>query len=665
VKTITKNSAKVGKNELKRPKKALNLVLFFVSFNDTYWRNNKTTMKKIDRIPDKFDFSFDTKFAYDGALGAIWQKDKTTFKIWAPLATSVVLNLYKSGNGDKAFKTVDLEEGERGVFSTELKGDFDKIYYTYDITNHGKTEYDVVDPYAKACGVDGERGMVINFSLTDPKGFHKHSIPKFDLKESVIYEVHFRDFTFNRNSGVSEKNKGKYLGLTEKGTKNSLKEATCLDHILELGANVVHLLPSYDMWSYRERELDKPQFNWGYDPRHYNIPAGPYSSDPFNGEVRIKEFKQVIQTLHENGIKVIMDVVYNHTGKTEIGFEQVVPKYYYRYKNGSPSNGSGCGNETASERAMMRKFMIDSLKHWATEYKIDGFRFDLMGLHDVETMNLIHKELQKINPNIMLYGEGWTAADHAMDGVAALKRNSKLFSNISVFSDDIRDGIKGSVFDKSDKGFIGGNIASKEKVKHGIVGAVFHDGVALSIDSFWAFSPLQQISYVSCHDDYTLFDKLSLSNPDISFDTKIAMNKLAASIIFTAQGVPFLLAGEEFLRTKPLFKNGKKTGELSENSYNLPDETNQIDWDAKTQNNSVFYHYQSLIKQRKQRKDFVLTSRKEVQEKIEFHQTTDEFVIHFTIKNSDKTLNVFHNASKNEYTFDEKTKITPLSTLVF
>ncbi|MFT7057446.1 MAG: pullulanase, partial [Roseivirga sp.] len=418
---------------------------------------------------------------------------------------------------------------------------------------------------------------------------------------------------------------------TETGTKNPDGLSTGLDHIKDLGVTHVHLLPTFDHRSIDETKLDVPQYNWGYDPLNYNVPEGSFSTDPYDGRTRIKEFKEMVQTMHKNGLRVVLDVVYNHTGQTEdSNFNQLVPFYYYRQNaEGGFSDAAACGNETASEREMMRKYMIESVVYWAKEYHLDGFRFDLMGIHDIETMNQISAELHKIDPSIFVYGEGWTAGSTPLPTEKqALKANTYKLDKIAAFSDDLRDGLKGSVFQEKEGGFASNRKGLKESVKFGIVASTQHPQVDYEKVNYskapWAAEPYQTISYVSCHDNNTLFDKLKLSNEEATDEEIIKMHKLAETVVLTSQGVSFLHAGMEILRTK----NGV------ENSYNSSDEINQIDWNRKTEFKPVFDYYKGIIALRKNHPAFRMMSNAAIQEHLEFIDTEDENVIAYKLKDN-------------------------------
>ena len=518
---------------------------------------------------------FDEELAYDGDdLGAVYTKEKTTFRIWAPTAVEVSLNLYEQGDGDNLMETIPMTADVKGTWVCEKTGDLNGVYYTYSVKIGNKVN-EVVDLYARSAGVNGNRGEILDLEATNPDGFDADVRPAFsNATDAVIYELHIRDLSSDASSGIQ--NTGKFLGLTERGTKNSEGLATGLDHILDLGVTHVQILPSYDYATVDETKLDTAQFNWGYDPKNYNVPEGSYSTDPYHGEVRVNEMKQMIQTLHENGIRVNMDVVYNHTyNLADSWFQKTVPDYYYRKNGDNYSNGSGCGNETASERAMMRKYIVDSVVYWATEYHVDGFRFDLMGVHDLDTMKAVREALDQVDPSIMVYGEGWTGGESALpEAQQATKNHIYQLDRVGAFSDDIRDGIKGSVFDSLDKGFVSGKEGMEESIKFGVVAATPHPQVMISKNdkksTNWSGQPGQSINYISCHDNLTFWDKLAISNADDSEADRVKMNKLGSAIILTSQGVSFMQAGEEMLRSKP---NEKSEGGFDENSYCSPDAT--------------------------------------------------------------------------------------------
>lgn len=572
--------------------------------------------------------SFDDYPVYRGKdLGWTYNVEQTRFKLWSPAASAVRLNLYQSSEATAPYAVVSLIKQEKGVWETVVDGDLNGIYYTFQAEINGQWLDEVPDPYAKAVGVNGKRGMVLDLNETNPEGWEQDKRPPLNnYNELIIYEIHVRDLSTHENSGIQ--NKGKFLGFTERGTKSPEGELTGLDHLKDLGVTHVHLLPSYDFLSIDESKLEDNEFNWGYDPQNYNVPEGSYSTNPADGAVRIREFKQLVKTLHDNGIRVILDVVYNHTGATEnSNFNLLVPGYYYRQDSlGGFSNASACGNETASDREMMRRFMIESVKYWATEYHLDGFRFDLMGIHDMETMNQISAALQGIDPSIFVYGEGWTAGDSPLpDPKKALKHHVLNMYKVAAFSDDIRDAIKGHVFTFDAKGFASGQAGLEESIKFGIVASTSHDQVKYDSVNYskapWAREPSQTITYVSCHDNHTLWDRLTISCPEASEVEKIQMHKLAGAIVLTSQGISFLHAGVEMLRTK----GGH------ENSFESPDRVNQLDWSRKSTYKKVYNYYKGLINLRKNHPAFRMTSTQQITTHLRFLDTYESNVIAYTI----------------------------------
>ncbi|HEX3021990.1 MAG TPA: type I pullulanase [Lachnospiraceae bacterium] len=591
---------------------------------------------------------FNKKYYYDGEdLGCTYTKQSTHFRLWAPTASKVVLKLYEQGLGDNLIKDVLMKASVSGTWEALVEGDLSFVYYTYEVTVNNITN-ETMDPYAKAAGANGIRAMVLDLNTTNPKDWADDRKPAFECEtDAVIYELHIRDLSMDKNSGI--KNAGKYLGLAEEGTISNDGLPTGLDHMKELGITHVHLLPVFDYHTVDETKLDVPQFNWGYDPENYNLPEGSYSTDPFQGEVRIKEFKQMVQALHRNGIRVVMDVVYNHTfANTDSNFHKLVPEYYHRVIKGKFIDGSACGNEVASERAMVRKFIVDSVKYWSKEFHIDGFRFDLMALHDIETMNIIRNELDRIDPSIITYGEGWTANESALPKkYRASKDNTAKLNRIGIFSDDMRDAIKGSVFDGEDIGYVSGAKDMEELIKFGIVASTEHEGVE-GIQA-WTHSPKQCINYTSVHDNYTLWDKLSTSRPDASEKDRVRMNKLSAAIILTSQGVPLFLAGEEILRSKPCLD---KEGVYDANSYVSPDAVNSIKWNNKKKYYDVYQYYRGLIALRKEHPAFRMQTEKDIQTHLEFLTDMPEQVVGYRITGEPngetaKEILVIFNASKN------------------
>lgn len=581
-----------------------------------------------------------------------YSPNNTIFKLWSPVAEDVRLNIYEKGHGENLLESYSMCHKSDGLWKIKLRGDYKGRYYTYQVKYKGKYLDETPGIYAVAVGVNGNRAMVINLDETNPNGWETQPRPELkSFNDIILYEIHVRDLTIDKESG--SKFPGKYLGLVETGTKNKAGQSTGIDHIKELGVTHVHLLPVFDYYMVDETNINSSQFNWGYDPHNYNTPEGSYSSDPFNAEVRIKEFKEMVMGFHKNGIRVIMDVVFNHTYLTENSlFNREVPGYYYRQNNnGEWSNASGCGNETASERAMMRKFIIESCKFWVSEYKIDGFRFDLMGIHDIETLNILSEELKKIDPTIFVYGEGWTAGNSPLpDSLRALKANTLKLTDIAAFSDDIRDAIKGNVFDTASTGFVNGGEGLEESVKFGVVGSTSHPEIDYSkciySKKYWANKPTQTINYVSCHDNNTLFDKLVISKPNAPLADIRKMDKLSNAIILTSQGVPFLHAGEELLRTKD--------GE--HNSFNLPDDINMIEWNWKNSNRDIFDYYCGLIALRKAHPAFKMPTTEMISDKLHFLPVKESGVVAYRISgnaNGDswKEIIVVYNANTKNHLF--------------
>lgn len=573
----------------------------------------------------KFDYE-----AYTGNdLGAVYSPKMTRFKVWAPEAESVKLNLYKQGEGDNLIDQHIMKKSANGTYVFEKQGDCNGIYYTYTVVNHGE-EQEAVDPYTKAAGVNGQRGMVINLAKTNPQGFEMDGYRNPEhITDAIIYEGSVRDFTMDESSGVFHN--GKFLGLTEANTTNHFGEATALDYISGLGVTHVQILPAFDFETVDEKN-QKAQYNWGYDPDNYNVPEGSYAVSPYDGAVRIQEMKQMVLALHSRGIGVIMDVVFNHTyRRDDSNLQKIVPGYYYRSDETGYTNGSGCGNEVASDRPMVQKLIVDSLIYWAKEYHIDGFRFDLMGVLDIDTMNVIAERLKEIRPDIYLYGEGWNGGPSSLaEEKRAFKASAKKMPGIGMFNDDIRDTIKGSVFYDDHLGFVNGGTHLENALRYGITGAVAHPQV--DYDAYgskpWAKEPGQSINYVSCHDNYTLWDKLSVSCPEASEEKKKAMNRLCAAIVFTSQGVPFIQAGEEFLRSKPL---PEKKG-FAENSYNMPDAVNSIKWDNIHEYPDMIAYYKGLMALRKAHPVFRMQSEAEMTQNLCFLSDTPENVVAYLLK---------------------------------
>lgn len=595
--------------------------------------------------------SFDNYPVYTGNdEGLSYSSESSSFVIWSPIAEEVRIHLYDQGSDSEARETHPLEKTDNGSWRTKIAGDWKGWFYTFQIRYGGIWLEETPGIWAKAVGVNGERAAIIDPEESNPAGWKNDGRPALSSPGDILlYEVHIRDFSLDPQSGSTHP--GKYLGMVENGTRNGKGLSTGIDHLKELGVTHVHLLPCFDHWSIDETRLDSAQFNWGYDPKNYNVPEGSFSSDPYDPLVRIREFKEMVMGFHKNGIRVIMDVVYNHTGTTEnSNFNLSVPGYYYRHtEDGGWSNASACGNETASERAMMRKFMIESCKYWMEEYHIDGFRFDLMGIHDIETMNVLSKELHDVLPSVFLYGEGWTAGSTPLpDSLLALKKNAWMLDRIAVFSDDLRDGLKGSVFEDLEKGFVSGAQDKEESIKFGIVASVQHPQINYSkvnySDRPYNTNPYQTISYVTCHDNHTLADKLAISTEGMNSDEELLrMQKLANAIVLTSQGVPFLHAGVELRRSKQ--------GE--HNSFNLSDEINQIRWELKTQNQELFNCYQELIRIRKAHPAFRMASMEDIQQNIRFFENSGPQIVAFildgkAVGDSWSKIQVIHNARMEE-----------------
>jgi pullulanase len=564
---------------------------------------------------------------YSGSdLGLQYSAKSSSFRIWAPGADKVKLSIYPTGEGGSPVQTLLMNSSVQGTWIARLEGDHAGEFYTFSVLRNGSWSNEVTDPYVKAAGINGKRGAIIDMIKTDPADWKKDVSPGIaDPTDAIIYELHVRDASIAANSGII--NKGKFLGLTEKGTTNGKGESTGIDHIKDLGITHVHLLPVFDYNSVDEKNPNSG-YNWGYDPLNYNVPEGSYSTNPADPLSRIRELKYLVKTFHGYGLNVVMDVVYNHTALSEhSNFNELVPGYYYRLtKDGKFSNATACGNETASEKAMMRKFMLESMKYWVQEYHIDGFRVDLMGVHDIVTMNMISKELHKIKPGILLYGEGWTAGASTLpDSLRALKANASKLDHIAVFSDDIRDGIKGSVFEHKDNGFASGKHGMEESVKFGIVASCKHPQVNYNKVNYskkpYARQPWNTITYCECHDNHVLWDKLLISRPDASEKDRENMQKLAYSIVLSSQGISFIHAGGEFLRTK----------KAVENSFESPDSINAIDWELKTIHKDVFDYIQGLIEMRKQHPAFRIKTAKDIAAGIRFMENASEFIIAYTI----------------------------------
>lgn len=529
-----------------------------------------------------------------------YTKRGTTFALVAQKAQSVNLNIYAEGIGGKPVKTVAMRKGEKGVWKAEVKGDLKGRFYTFNVKQDGKMLGETPGLFAKAVGVNGKRGAIIDMAATNPEGWESDRALGYAPTDFIVYESHNRDFSVSRKEA---RYPGKFMALTE---------PWAIEHLKSLGITAIHLLPSFDYASVDEEHLDRPQFNWGYDPLNYNVPEGSYSTNPFKPEVRVKEFKQMVKALHDAGIAVILDVVYNHTMDIQnSNFQRTNPDVFYRKNDkGEYSDGSGCGNETASENPLMRQYMIESFKYWADEYHLDGFRVDLMGIHDIATMNLIREALPK---NVLIYGEGWSAGSCAYPvEKLAMKANIYQMPGIGAFSDEMRDAIRGPFSDDHQSAFLAAKPGHQESIKAGIVGCIEHPQVDYTKVNYskkpWAAEPTQMMAYVSCHDDLCLVDRLKASIPGISTEELIRLDLLAQTAVFTSQGVPFMLSGEEMLRDK----------QGVHNSFKSPDSINQLPWNNMQKYPQVFAYYQGLIALRKAHPAFRLGSAELVRKHLEF-----------------------------------------------
>ena len=591
------------------------------------------------KVKTLFKLNAPTTVNLDGMTGATTQIDKKK---------QVEIHIYEDGQGGKAIKTIKMKASGENRWEATVKGDLKGKFYTFDI---GKGETPGV--FAKAVGVNGMRGAIVDMAETNPQGWENDQRPVIQSPaDLVIYEMHWRDFSIDASSGL--KNKGKFLALTE---------PKAIEHLKSLGVNAVHILPSFDYASVDETKLDTPQYNWGYDPKNYNVPEGSYSTDPYNPVTRIKEFKQMVQALHKAGIRVILDVVYNHTFNIDhSNFQLTYPDMYYRKTaDGKYSDGSGCGNETASEKPLMREFMLESVKYWIDEYHIDGFRFDLMGVHDIETMQQIRAEVNKIDPSIYIYGEGWSAGSCAYPvDKLAMKANAQQLNGIAAFSDDMRDALRGPFSDDHKGALLAGIPGEEESLKFGIVGGIAHPQVDMTKVNYdkkpWTNNPTEQISYVSCHDDMCLVDRLKASIPSLTDKNipekertaeLIRIDQLAQTAVFTSQGVPFILCGEEMLRDKKGVHN----------SYNSPDSINHLDWNNLQRYPQLFAYYKNLIQLRKNHPAFRLATGDKVRQHLEFLPAVDskdvkqDCLVGFLLKDLQgidawKTIVVIYNFNK-------------------
>ena len=564
----------------------------------------------------------------DELLEMNYTPTETTFTLWSPVAEEVRVLIYEKGEGGHPMDTYTLTRAEEGTWKTKVGKDLKGLFYVFNVKQDGKWLGDTPGINAHAVGVNGQRGAIIDLRDTDPAGWNQDKASQLgNISEAIIYEMHHRDFSAHESSGIEHK--GKYLALTEEGTHSPEGLPTGIDHLKELGITHVHLLPSYDYASVDEHRLEDGQYNWGYDPLNYNVPDGSYSTDPYAPEVRIREFKQMVQALHKAGIRVILDVVFNHTYNTEgSNFERTIPGYFYRMtEDGQFANASGCGNETASDRPMMRKFMIESVRYWMKEYHLDGFRFDLMGIHDIETMNAIREAAIQIDPQVLIYGEGWAASTPQLpEDQLAMKANISKMPGIAAFSDEMRDGLRGPWNSDSIGAFLAGLPDMEESIKFGLVGAIEHPSVDYSKVNYstasWATQPTQMISYVSCHDDMCLVDRLKTSIPGIRNDELSKLDKLAQTAVLTSQGIPFLFAGEEVMRDKKGVHN----------SFESPDSINTIDWHRLAVHNDVYNYYKGLISLRKQHVAFHMGDAERVRSGMSFLPVDQENVVAYRLQ---------------------------------
>ena len=596
----------------------------------------------------------------EGALDEmVYSPSKTTFSLWSPAADSVCLRLYDEGVGGEAQEAIPMRRSKDGTWTCSVRGDLKGKFYTFQVNDMEETP----GIFAKAVGVNGKRAAVIDLTGTNPEGWEEDSRPDFDgAKDAIVYEMHYRDYSIHPTSGVAHK--GKFLALTEEGTQAEDGSTTGIDHLKELGITHVQILPSYDYGSIDETRLEDNKYNWGYDPLNYNVPEGGYSTNPYEPACRIREMKQMIQALHKAGIRVVMDVVYNHTfDVAHSNFHNTCPGYFYRYNaDGSLGNASGCGNETASERPMMRKFIVESCRYWLTEYHIDGFRFDLMGIHDIETMREVRAMMDEIDPSLLLYGEGWAAGAPLLpQDELAMKKNILKIEGVGAFCDDMRDALRGPFSDDHQGAFLAGEKGHEESIKFGIAGCIEHPEVDMSRVNYskaaWAAEPTQCISYVSCHDDMMLTDRLKAS---ISLKTGELerLDKLAQTAVLTSQGIPFLWNGEEILRDKKGVHN----------SYCSPDSINAIDWSLKAQHEDVFSYYQALIALRKAHPAFRMGNAELVRQHLHFLDAPDGVVAYAldgeAVGDEWKTIVVVLNANREQVTINlpEGTYHTALTT---
>ena len=573
--------------------------------------------------------SFDAYPVRKGSLSEMeYTPSVTSFHLWSPNADEVRLMLYEEAEGGHAFQTHHMKLGDDGTWHVDVNEDLKGKFYAFNVKMQDEWLGDTPGLFAKAVGINGHRGAIIDMVQTNPTGWENDRKPALrSVADVVVYEMHHRDFSIDASSGIEHK--GQFLALTEQGTQSPEGLTTGIDHLKELGVTHVHLLPSYDYASIDEHTFKDSHYNWGYDPQNYNVPDGSYATDPTQPLTRIMEFKQMVQALHQAGIRVVLDVVYNHTyNAATSAFQKTVPGYFYRMKpDGTFANGSGCGNETASNRPMMRKFMVESVLYWMREYHLDGFRFDLMGIHDIATMNEIRQEAQKLDPQVLIYGEGWAAEtpQYAADSLA-MKANIARMPGIAAFCDEMRDGLRGPWDDDKKGAFLAGFPGHEESIKFGIVGAISHPQVKMDEVNYsnkaWAQEPVQMMSYVSCHDDMCLVDRLRTSVTDLKGNDLEKLDMLAQTAVLTSQGIPFIFAGEEVMRDKKFVHN----------SFQSPDSVNAINWHNKAKYQWVFNYYKGLIAMRKHHPAFRLGSAELVRQHLEFLPVEGSGVVAFRLK---------------------------------
>ena len=573
--------------------------------------------------------SFDAYPVRKGSLSEMeYTPSVTSFHLWSPNADEVRLMLYEEAEGGHAFQTHHMKLGDDGTWHVDVNEDLKGKFYAFNVKMQDEWLGDTPGLFAKAVGINGHRGAIIDMVQTNPTGWENDRKPVLrSVADVVVYEMHHRDFSIDASSGIEHK--GQFLALTEQGTQSPEGLTTGIDHLKELGVTHVHLLPSYDYASIDEHTFKDSHYNWGYDPQNYNVPDGSYATDPTQPLTRIMEFKQMVQALHQAGIRVVLDVVYNHTyNAATSAFQKTVPGYFCRMKpDGTFANGSGCGNETASNRPMMRKFMVESVLYWMREYHLDGFRFDLMGIHDIATMNEIRQEAQKLDPQVLIYGEGWAAEtpQYAADSLA-MKANIARMPGIAAFCDEMRDGLRGPWDDDKKGAFLAGFPGHEESIKFGIVGAISHPQVKMDEVNYsnkaWAQEPVQMMSYVSCHDDMCLVDRLRTSVTDLKGNDLEKLDMLAQTAVLTSQGIPFIFAGEEVMRDKKFVHN----------SFQSPDSVNAINWHNKAKYQWVFNYYKGLIAMRKHHPAFRLGSAELVRQHLEFLPVEGSGVVAFRLK---------------------------------